>query len=83
MIKISLVESGGRIAEIKIFGDFYLYPEEGIEALEVGLKGTDLSKKEIIAKCTEIVAAYKIEMFGITPESLADAILLACRDACQ
>lgn len=61
------------VNSIKITGDFFLYPEESLEHLEVQLKGTILDRcelKEKIDKCLK-----NSEAFGFDSESMADAIL--------
>ena len=75
MIKISLEydEDSKIINSITITGDFFLYPEETLDELEVNLIGTKLGKDEIkqkIEKCLN-----RSEAFGFDSESLTDAIL--------
>jgi lipoate---protein ligase len=75
LVKISLEydEDSKIINSIKITGDFFLYPEERLDELEVNLIGTKLGKDEIkhkIEKCLN-----DSEAFGFDSESLTDAIL--------
>ncbi|HET8858107.1 MAG TPA: lipoate protein ligase C-terminal domain-containing protein [Nitrososphaeraceae archaeon] len=75
LIKISLEydEDSKIINSITITGDFFLYPEETLDELEVNLIGTKLGKDEIkqkIEKCLN-----DSETFGFDSESLTDAIL--------
>jgi lipoate---protein ligase len=61
------------INSIKITGDFFLYPEESLEELEVNLIGTKLEEnvvKQKIEKCLN----YS-EAFGFDSKSMTDAIL--------
>ena len=61
------------INSIRITGDFFLYPEETLDELEVSLIGTKLVKDDIkqkIEKCLN-----RSEAFGFDSESLTDAIL--------
>jgi hypothetical protein len=61
------------INSVRITGDFFLYPEEGLDDLEMQLKGTPLQKDELkrrIDKCLTIS-----EAFGFDSESLSNAIL--------
>ena len=61
------------ISSVRITGDFFLYPEESLEDLEVQLKGTRLDKEDLkkkIGKCLN-----NSEVFGFDSESLSDAIL--------
>lgn len=67
-------KEGNRIiSSVRITGDFFLYPEESLENLEVQLKGTRLDKdnlKKKIDKCLN-----NSEAFGFDSKSLSDAIL--------
>jgi hypothetical protein len=75
LIKIFLEydERSKIISSIKITGDFFLYPEEGLDELEVNLIGTKLEEdavKQKIEKCLN----YS-EAFGFNSKSMTDAIL--------
>ena len=67
-------KQGNRIiSSVRITGDFFLYPEESLENLEVQLKGTRLDKdnlKKKIDKCLN-----NSEAFGFDSKSLSEAIL--------
>jgi lipoate---protein ligase len=75
LIKVSLEydEISNIINSITITGDFFLYPEEMLDKLEVSLIGTKVEKDDIkrkIEKCLN-----NSEAFGFDAESLTDAIL--------
>jgi lipoate-protein ligase A len=61
------------INSVKITGDFFLYPEENLDKLEVNLIGTKLEKDTIKQKIEECLN-YS-EAFGFDSESMTDAIL--------
>ena len=75
LIKISLEydEDSKIINSITITGDFFLYPEETLDELEVNLIGTKLGKDEIKQKIDKCLNGS--EAFGFDSESLTDAIL--------
>lgn len=75
LIKISLEydEDSKIINSITITGDFFLYPEETLDELEVNLIGTKLGKVEIKQKIEKCLNGS--EAFGFDSESLTDAIL--------
>jgi lipoate---protein ligase len=75
LIKISLEydEDSKIINSITITGDFFLYPEETLDELEVNLIGTKLGKDEIKQKIEKCLNGS--EAFGFDSESLTDAIL--------
>ena len=61
------------INSVRITGDFFLYPEESLDDLEMQLIGAPLVKDELkrrIDKCLNIS-----EAFGFDSESLSNAIL--------
>ena len=61
------------INSITITGDFFLYPEETLDELEVNLIDTKLGKDEIKQKIE--ICLNSSEVFGFDSESLTDAIL--------
>jgi lipoate---protein ligase len=66
-------ENNRIINSVRITGDFFLYPEESLDDLEMQLIGTPLVKDELkrrIDKCLSIS-----EAFGFDSESLSNAIL--------
>ncbi|MFH1447445.1 MAG: lipoate protein ligase C-terminal domain-containing protein [Candidatus Micrarchaeota archaeon] len=72
LIKIDL-EYSDRIEKISIRGDFFAYPEEGIEGIEQALVGSTLTKKDIK---TRIENSLKdIDVFGFDSDSLTTAIV--------
>jgi lipoate-protein ligase A len=75
LIKVSLEydEHSKIINSITITGDFFLYPEERLDALEVNLIGTKLEKDSIEQKVEKCLSGS--EAFGFDSESMTDAIL--------
>lgn len=79
LIKVSLEydEHSKTIDSITITGDFFLYPEESLDTLEVGLIGAKLDKDSIGQKVEKCLSGS--EAFGFDLESMTDAIL-GCLD---
>jgi lipoate---protein ligase len=75
LIKVSLEydEHSKIINSITITGDFFLYPEESLDALEVDLIGTKLEKDAIEQKVEKCLSGS--EAFGFDLESMTAAIL--------
>lgn len=69
------ISMNNRINAIKITGDFFVHPEEGIEMLEEELIGTELERKVLLHKIDNFFSKNRIELFGIDPGSLAAAIM--------
>jgi hypothetical protein len=75
LIKTFLDYGGGRINEVRITGDFFAHPEEGIEALERELAGTELKRDVLEARISGSLRRNGVVLFGADPESLAACIL--------
>jgi hypothetical protein len=80
LIKISLEydEWAKTISSIAITGDFFVYPEEKLEELELNLIGTELRRDAIMNKIEKCLVGS--EPFGFDSQSMTDAIL-GCLDA--
>jgi lipoate---protein ligase len=61
------------VSSIKITGDFFLYPEDSLEYLEMQLRGTWLEKANLKKKIDECLS--NAEPYGFDSESLSDAIM--------
>ena len=77
LVKIQLEFEKEKILAVKIFGDFFIYPEEGIEHLENSLTGKKLFEKEIIEAIEKSKSKNGLEFFGVHSTGLAQAILMA------
>lgn len=75
LIKVSLQydENNKIINSITITGDFFLYPEESLDKLEVGLIGIKLEKDTIKQTIEKYLSGS--EAFGFNSDSMTDAIL--------
>lgn len=72
LIKVKLLEEEGMIKDIKITGDFFAYPEEAIEELEISLRNTSLMKvKENVKKFVE---ERNIKLIGLKIEDILEVI---------
>jgi len=60
--------SAGRIGKIRITGDFFLHPEESIEAIERGLIGS--RPDEVAAKVSAILSRERAQLIGAAPEDI-------------
>ncbi len=65
------------IAEIKITGDFFIYPEEGIEFLEQALQNTFLENDSLEKRIAEIYDQYSLSTPGISIKDWVTVILKA------
>ncbi len=78
LIKISLLLNHEVIKNIKINGDFFIYPEDKIVDIENFLIAKSTENKEKLQKQLEnFVKDQKIELFGIDSESIVKSIFMA------
>lgn len=66
-------ESIRTVSSIKITGDFFLYPEDSLEYLEIQLRGTRIEKAKLKKKIDECL--NNAEPYGFDSDSLSDAIM--------
>jgi hypothetical protein len=80
LIRITLEydEWAKTISSIAITGDFFVYPEEKLDELELNLIGTELQRDAIMNKIEKCLVGS--EPFGFDSQSMTDAIL-GCLDA--
>jgi lipoate-protein ligase A len=78
-IKLDFNENSNKINEIKITGDFFVYPEEAIEILEDGLKDIKIDKIFLLKKINSLVKDYKIDFIGLHAEGLTEGILMCIK----
>lgn len=73
LLKI-FVQADEVIQDIKITGDFFIYPEDSIEFIESALKGAPMEEAaltKITAKATK-----DVELFGLDVDSIVHTILM-------
>jgi len=64
------------INEIKITGDFFVYPEEAIELMENKLKNMLLEREHLLKKIRSIIKERDIQFIGLDAEGLTEGILM-------
>jgi len=77
LVKVTLEFENEKILSVIITGDFFLYPENGIEVIENSLNGADLNRKDLVSKINQAVEKNKLELFGIDADGIVEAINLA------
>ena len=75
LIKVSLELKEGKIAIIRITGDFFIHPEEWVASLEDSLAGCPVERLEIAVR--EKASEDKIQMVGIGAGDIVHAIKTA------
>lgn len=77
LLKIFLKDDGAQITELKITGDFFVYPEEQVEALEGALIGVALNDEALRNGIESFIQTHSVTLFGVDVESLVLTILKA------
>ena len=76
LLKVDLGVRDGRIAELRITGDFFIHPEEAIEELEERLLGQRAEGKDI-EECINRLLETGVEMIGVSAADIVASILSA------
>lgn len=71
LIRVS-VDAADKINDIRITGDFFIYPEESVEALEKALVGISTEEAEILKVVKDFYE--NIEGMDISAEDIVNAI---------
>jgi lipoate-protein ligase A len=76
MLRIFLEKENDKIVDIKITGDFFVYPEEKISLIEANLRGKALNKDELVNDLNKVIESESLELFGVNAESIVTALFL-------
>lgn len=79
LLKIEVEADESVIINIKICGDFFLYPEEELEHLEQLLRYHPYDKELLHYMIDAFVKQNNVEMYGITVDALVDGIIACTR----
>lgn len=81
MIIIKLSYSD-KIERVQILGDFFVHPEESLALIENMLTGSmiNLTKEEFSARIGGLASKEGIEMIGVTPDAIAEALVKAIKN---
>lgn len=70
LIRCKASFKNGRIESIRITGDFFIYPEDRLSALELSLSGATLESAEIVVE----QFFREVEAIGISARDVIDLI---------
>lgn len=78
-VKITIEETKGTIENVKINGDFFLYPEDTIIILEENLKNIsqNISFETLVQIIEKTLSEQKAAFIGLNSEDLANTIIEA------
>jgi lipoate---protein ligase len=75
LVAVDVDEDGGRLASVRVSGDFFLEPDEALERIETALTGlpTDSSVAQLTA-AVDAALDSSVTLVGFTTESVAIAV---------
>ena len=71
LVRLTAVNQEGRLADVHLSGDFFIYPQSALAGLEQALEGAPLEAGPLAAVIEEFYRRQGVETPGITPEALA------------
>lgn len=77
LLKISVEDADGKISNLKITGDFFMYPEESLDGLEQALLSVSVDEKMLQEKIEDFMTKTNSTFFGLDAQSLAQTIISA------
>jgi len=75
LVRVDLEVEDGALRDVVVSGDFFLYPDDALEAITGSLQvlSADLSEQQIAARVAAAIPAGT-EWLGSSPEALAIAV---------
>jgi lipoate---protein ligase len=75
LLRVAVTAENGCIVRLDLSGDFFIYPEDGVDRLEMSVKGCAIAENEILNRMRDTINDAGMELVGLTPETIASAIL--------
>ena len=72
LLRLKARTENGRIEEIKINGDFFVYPETAIEDIEIFLNNQNIA--DLADRLNRFIKEKNIRIIGFTPADLEQAL---------
>lgn len=75
LVVVDLAVDDGKLREVMVSGDFFLYPEEALTAITASLEGlsVELTESEM-AEQVRLAMPRDAELLGSSPEAIASAV---------
>jgi lipoate-protein ligase A len=74
LVSVNAVNEAGKLREVHISGDFFIYPMNALEELETALEGAPADLEALTQTIQDFYRREAVETPGITPESLAEVL---------
>jgi len=72
-------KNSNKINNLKITGDFFVYPEEGIEIIENEMENTIIDRDVIYNKIEKIINTNLIQLIGLNSEGITKGIMMCIK----
>ncbi|MCX8204778.1 MAG: hypothetical protein N3H31_03920 [Candidatus Nezhaarchaeota archaeon] len=80
LVRAEVEVEGGRLVDVKITGDFFLYPEEAILDIESSLRGLSV-ENDYSSIIESKLSQAGAQLVGAAPGDVAEAIRRAVKEA--
>jgi lipoate-protein ligase A len=77
LIAVQFFVADGRLRDVVVTGDFFLYPEESLPSIAAALEGSPATLDEAGYAARVQSVLYGVELLGSSPQALATAVLRA------
>ncbi len=77
LIRSFVILENGKIKDITMSGDFFLFPEEAVFRILENLKGTPANREELLKNIEETYAKEHIQSPGTSPVDFTESIMKA------
>lgn len=75
LVMVDLRVEDGRLADVMVTGDFFLYPEEALDAIVAGLEGVPAALgEEDLTQAVAAVVPPGTQLLGFSPAAIAIAV---------
>jgi Bacterial lipoate protein ligase C-terminus len=81
LVRVRLIEENGIIRSVRISGDFFLVPEDGLAKLEKMLEDTPLRGPELKLLVDRFFRGTGAQGLGVSPDDFVKAILSVEKEA--
>lgn len=80
LLRVTVYTDGDRIGNVRLAGDFFIYPEETILDLESCLATLQPEPRAIIEAVERVIHHKNIQMVGISPATIAEGVCRAMEE---
>ncbi|HET9031448.1 MAG TPA: biotin--protein ligase [Dokdonella sp.] len=75
LVVVDCSEVNGRLAEVRVSGDFFLEPDSALDVIDAALNGLPIdSSQDALASAIEAALDDDVMLYGISAEGVAIAV---------